>query len=147
MKFNTCKIWIVRIFGAATIFFMKEFSCFLNVPPKAKGRPRFSKAGFAYTPKATRDGEAAIRYFLLQHKPPKFEGPIFLSIRFDLSKPKSAKKRMYPSVRPDIDNLTKSVLDAANGILFEDDGQIVALHVEKVYAKEEGIFILCVHML
>lgn len=36
----------------------------------------------------------------------------------------------------DIDNCLKILLDAAEGILFEDDSQIVELHVFKKYNKK-----------
>ena len=37
--------------------------------------------------------------------------------------------------RPDLDNLEKFVLDCANGILFPDDSQIIALSSRKRYAE------------
>lgn len=40
--------------------------------------------------------------------------------------------RFRPSI-PDIDNITKTVLDALNGIAWKDDAQIVVLHVTKKY--------------
>ena len=36
--------------------------------------------------------------------------------------------------KPDVDNLAKFYLDCANGTLFEDDKQIVELHVRKIYS-------------
>lgn len=39
--------------------------------------------------------------------------------------------------RPDVDNLAKFVLDSLNGILYNDDRQVVSLHVMKMYDHEE----------
>jgi Holliday junction resolvase len=39
--------------------------------------------------------------------------------------------------RPDVDNLAKFVLDSLNGVLYNDDRQVVSLHVMKVYDHEE----------
>jgi Holliday junction resolvase RusA-like endonuclease len=39
-----------------------------------------------------------------------------------------------PSVKPDLDNLCKAVLDALNGIAYHDDKQIVELHLSKAYS-------------
>jgi Holliday junction resolvase RusA-like endonuclease len=39
-----------------------------------------------------------------------------------------------PAHRPDLDNLVKSAIDACNGIIFIDDGQICDLHCAKHYA-------------
>lgn len=36
----------------------------------------------------------------------------------------------------DIDNCLKCILDAAEGVLFEDDSQVTELHVFKEYDKE-----------
>ena len=36
----------------------------------------------------------------------------------------------------DLDNIAKTILDALNGIAYEDDKQIVELHVEKYYTSE-----------
>lgn len=42
--------------------------------------------------------------------------------------------------RRDLDNLSKAVLDACNGIVYQDDQQIVELHLTKSYgSKEYGI--------
>lgn len=42
---------------------------------------------------------------------------------------------LLPVKRPDVDNYVKSVLDGAEGQLFEDDSQIVKLVVEKRYEE------------
>ena len=36
---------------------------------------------------------------------------------------------------PDTDNLAKFVMDSLNGTYYKDDAQIVALHVQKMYAE------------
>ena len=38
--------------------------------------------------------------------------------------------------RTDVDNLTKFVLDSMNELLYEDDRQILSLHVTKVLDNE-----------
>jgi len=53
-----------------------------------------------------------------------------------LKKPKRCKNE-YPVGRPDWDNLAKT-LDAANGILWHDDSQIVVALVMKLWADKEG---------
>jgi Holliday junction resolvase RusA-like endonuclease len=39
----------------------------------------------------------------------------------------------YPAKRPDVDKLTRHVLDACKGVLYNDDGQIVRLTVIEDY--------------
>jgi Holliday junction resolvase RusA-like endonuclease len=38
--------------------------------------------------------------------------------------------------RPDLDNLTKLILDACQGVLFYDDCQIFSMHVRKIWDWE-----------
>lgn len=40
---------------------------------------------------------------------------------------------IYPTARPDLDNLAKSILDACNGVIYKDDAQIVDLITHKRY--------------
>ena len=72
------------------------------------------------------------------------EGAVSIMLRFAMLKPKSAK-REYPSVRPDLDKLSRAVLDALHGIVFKDDGQVIRLTAEKYYAKtpeDQGVTII-----
>lgn len=66
---------------------------------------------------------------------PPLEGPlrVILVCVFQSKK----KLRCYKSTKPDCDNLAKSTLDALNGLLFKDDGQVVTLIVEKWHAAAD----------
>lgn len=112
----------------------------LNITPRPKGRPRFSKMGDfvrAYTDSKTRSYEAELRKLIRQ----QYEGDVlegkayYLKIIFNLKRPKSVseKKRFHPIVKPDIDNLVKSVMDAMNGIIYKDDNLICELSASKKY--------------
>ena len=57
----------------------KSYKVTIPIRPKVKGRPRFSKKGYAYTPKNTRDYENAVKD---HYKGPLFEGPISMSVVF-----------------------------------------------------------------
>lgn len=67
------------------------------------------------------------------------EGPLHMTIRFWLHRPKSAPKsrRVYPGKRPDLDKLVRGLLDPLTGILFVDDAQVVSLLAVKDYAPED----------
>lgn len=41
-----------------------------------------------------------------------------------------------PAVRPDLDKLTRAVLDALTGIVFRDDKQVVGMTLSKLYAQD-----------
>jgi Holliday junction resolvase RusA-like endonuclease len=115
------------------------FKTFLAISPVAKARPRVTRKG-TFTPRRTELAQMEIRHWLHANKAPKFEGALSMGLVFHFLKPKSApKKRVWPTVKPDADNLTKMVCDSCNGILYKDDSQIVRLFIEKRYSETEGI--------
>ena len=70
---------------------------------------------------------------------PKPRG-LVVSVTFQFVRPPSALKRLYPTVKPDIDKLIRAVLDALTGIAYEDDAQVLSLTALKTYGDTE----LCV---
>ncbi len=64
-----------------------------------------------------------------------WEGPVAIELHFGLPKPKSApkKKRVWPDKRPDLDKLTRAVLDALTYVVFGDDSQVVEIRASKDY--------------
>lgn len=61
-----------------------------------------------------------------------------ITMHFRLPVPKTApkRKRLAAVKRPDLDKLTRAVLDALTGVLFADDSQVVRLVAEKVLAYD-----------
>ena len=105
---------------------------------RGKGRPRFTRGGHAYTPKATRDYEAAIREAFenatVRPQEP-FSGPIAVCIKTYRQLPRSTPKSviMEPDThKSDADNVAKVVLDALNGVAWLDDAQVTSLTVVKL---------------
>lgn len=121
----------------------------LDVTPTAKGRPRFTRTGRSYTPKKTADAEALIKEIVgYQWKEGQLEGALSVTIEFWMPIPKSwseKKKREYEGVphisRPDLDNMTKLILDSLNEICWKDDSQIAELSLLKAYLAKPGITI------
>lgn len=114
----------------------------LTVPgaPVAKGRPRFTKQGGAYTPAATRQAEWEIRAAWVAKYPDMapLQGPLFLEVDFALPQPKGIplyrRHTASPSKKPDLDNLLKAVTDGLNKVAFVDDAQVVQVVLRKRYA-------------
>ena len=46
---------------------------------------------------------------------------------------------IYPTIKPDTDNIAKSILDSLNGIAYKDDKQVVKLNVDKRYNEEPSV--------
>lgn len=112
--------------------------------PVGKGRPKFSsRGGFAraYTPKKTIDYEKKV---IECYTGEKFEGALRVEITAYYPIPKATSKKNREKMlkgeikcekKPDIDNIAKIILDALNGIAYEDDKQVVSLLVNKMYGE------------
>ena len=132
---------------------MKRFTITIPITPVPKARPRFTRAGHAYTPKKTADYEKAIAAVWRQAtKNFKYdrEQPLYINLAFGLpiakSTPKGKAEQMAQGIirhtkKPDADNLAKAVLDALNGVAWEDDSQVVRVGIFKEYAKEPYVYI------
>jgi Holliday junction resolvase RusA-like endonuclease len=133
--------------------------------PKAKRRHRSRIAGrtgknFVATypdPKGVQE-ENFIKLVASQHKPKTLIlGPVYLHIDFYLPIPQSMPKKkrlaalfrykinrldnvwivgLWPTKKPDLDNLEKAIKDACNKIIWHDDSQVCAVHKYKYYSKE-----------
>lgn len=69
------------------------------------------------------------------------EGPVAVVIEFRFVRPKTVR-REWPSVKPDVDKLERSILDAlTDARVVKDDSQVVVLKGSKVYAETAGAFV------
>lgn len=129
--------------------------CFrLEIPgkPVPKDRPRATVAGGHvrfYTPAATRAYEKRVRD-VAQAKMTN-DGwrmasvALVCELYFFVLRPKSCpKSRAYPSVKPDLDNYVKAVLDGMNGVVFADDNLLVDIHARKCYTDDEPRTLVCI---
>src|SRR5699024_11012696 len=66
---------------------------------------------------------------------------IALSKKVQARKSTNLKKNhvIRPTVKADIDNYTKAILDSCNGILWRDDSQVVSLIANKYYSDNPRI--------
>ena len=117
-------------------------SLYFDVPPAPKLRPRFSRQGNkvrVHKPAVTKKFEKMINTLAKdQWKAEPLTGPIKVELTFYITRPKSVKRK-HPTVRPDVDNYVKSVLDGMNQVVYGDDCQIISLTAHKVYREESGI--------
>jgi Holliday junction resolvase RusA-like endonuclease len=49
--------------------------------------------------------------------------------------------------RPDLDNIVKAITDGMNGVVYEDDSQIVSLHATKVYGTDAMVEVMVTEQL
>ncbi len=117
---------------------MRDDLFVLNIPmePVAKGRPRMTKTGHAYTPQKTRSAEAELKWWAAKEagarRLPLFDGPVGLSVAFIFPRPKTVKRKWH-TVKPDVDNPCKLLMDSLNGIVWRDDSQVCELTARKSY--------------
>ena len=90
--------------------------------PQPKQRARRGKSGRWYTPSATRQYEKHVGVAgLCALDGPRFEGRLKLTV----------VAYMPDQRRRDADNVAKSVSDGLNGVVWDDDDQVVELVVRK----------------
>lgn len=117
--------------------------------PQGKARPRVTRYG-TYTPRKTADYERRVREAFRDQCGNFYCGDsaliVTIAARFEPPKSVSKRKRaamlaglIHPKVKPDADNIAKSICDALNGIAYHDDSQITCLIVEKRYSEEAGV--------
>lgn len=124
-----------------------------NIPGKiqAKQRPRFNGI-YAYTPEKTVNYENWVKACYLEkyRNNNLLDAPLEVHIIAYYEIPKSVSKKkkqdmldnkIYPTIKPDTDNIAKSILDSLNGIAYKDDKQIVSLKVDKYYAEIPSVSI------
>lgn len=107
--------------------------------PVAKERPRFGN-GKVYTPARTAAYENAVGYSAQAAMAgrERFKGPVYVFLMFKMKRPEKPKFK-YPASVPDKDNLEKSISDAMNGIVYDDDAQICGGTQYKIYSDEPGV--------
>ncbi len=119
-----------------------------TIPGKAigKGRPKFF-SGHAVTPQKTRNYESLVAMkaeAVMKDLPDSRLGlPCLVRIHAYYAIPKSYSKKKHAAAlegklapgKPDLDNITKSVLDGMNGIAFRDDSLVVEMRLKKSFTE------------
>lgn len=116
---------------------MEELTIEILGTPQTKLRPRFSRyKGRVRTYDCQSEEKNTTRWLMKSKmRAPPLEGPLVVEMEFHFARPRSVK-RLYPTVKPDIDNVVKAVLDNGNGILWEDDRLIIEIKAFKCYSDE-----------
>lgn len=130
---------------------MKEIIIKIETEAVGKGRPRFTRYGSTYTPTKTKNFEKLIaNEYILQSNNYIFDKvPINVSVIIEKNIPKSATKKhraellsqKWNITKPDIDNCLKSILDALNGIAYQDDNQVSSISAYKINSTRNFITI------
>jgi Holliday junction resolvase RusA-like endonuclease len=115
--------------------------------PMGQERARHARRGkfvTTYDPPKSRNWKATARQFMCDAMAgaPPLQGPVALSIAATFTLARSHWRKRQPVPRqwhtstPDADNVAKIVKDAAKGVLWLDDCQVVSLHAIKVLGAQ-----------
>ncbi len=71
------------------------------------------------------------------------DGYVTMTMLFTFVRPKSvkAKKRPDMTVKPDLDKLCRTVLDALTGVAYKDDSQVIGIIANKRYGEVEMLHV------
>ena len=120
-----------------------------------QGRPRVTTRGkFAtmYTPEKTASYESLIKLAaqtaMNGRQPLACAVEVRIVMLFAIPKSFSRIKRaqaitgeLKPMVKPDVDNVCKAILDACNGIVYQDDKQATDAVLRKRYGLVPGAYV------
>lgn len=121
--------------------------------PHGKGRPRVGRVGphvRMFTPQETIDYESRVAHaaFAALGGERMFECAVAANLFIDCEVPGSWSQRkrdraiageVFPTTKPDADNVIKAVFDGLNGVLWRDDVLVVDCRVRKRYSAAPGV--------
>lgn len=117
----------------------------LDITPVATPRPRVTKFG-VYYPDKYKYYKKALKLLLRSSYKNRLEGAISLKVCFFMPIVKSTPKKKCEALensahlkKPDVDNILKGLLDAMNGVCFDDDSQVYEVNAVKLYSKNPRI--------
>lgn len=122
--------------------------------PVGKGRPKVASRGgrFAqlYTPEKTANYEGLVAHSgqVAMNGRDLIAGAVSVRLDIRLPVPASWSKRrqsqaldgqVLPTKKPDIDNVEKAIFDGLNGVVWNDDVQVVEVTKRKRYSAVPGV--------
>ena len=124
-----------------------------EIKPMAKQSFRTTRTGNKYLDASVIKYRKAIRNMAIaqmrNQKAERIEGAVNMNIIYAFRRPKSLSKKerneidggktVPKTTKPDIDNLTKAILDALNGIVWKDDAQVTQINVQKIWSSKDQI--------
>lgn len=122
----------------------------VNVPPMGAVRMTQRSKWKNQSAKNYLQYKSIVGYAAKKHFEEPINGPVAAEIEFFYPLPKRFNKKdraaalngqIFPTVKPDIDNVVKGIFDSLNKIAWEDDNRVVALITRKYYSTQPRIVI------
>jgi Holliday junction resolvase RusA-like endonuclease len=111
----------------------------ISGPPIPLKRPRFGLGHVFDSQKREKYG-AGLQLKSQHEYVLPFDGPLKLEVTFFMPMPKRLAKKNHVDgsaphyIKPDIDNLLKFLLDAANNVIIKDDSLVSCVVANKIYS-------------
>ena len=113
-----------------------------------KGRPKFARRGaftVAYTPEKTASYENLVKIAASQSMNGRalIDGAVSVQLAIYVTPPASWSQKkqraalageVFPTSKPDVDNVVKGIFDACNDVVWKDDKQVVDVAISKRYS-------------
>lgn len=120
-----------------------KVSFVVNGKPIGKQRPRtvrnkYTGKTITYTPDATKFYESDVAKAYRRTSNYIFKDAVAMSIFVYVKRPKRQIYK-YPTVKPDVDNIEKTILDGLNNVAYTDDKQVIKLLIEKFYSNDDYV--------
>jgi len=123
------------------------------IKPLAKQSYRHNRNGMRYLDPAVIGFRDAVKWMSVQQLPPDhklLDHAVKVCIdyvfQFTKSLPAATRRQIcegnmliYKPTKPDLDNLTKAIFDALNGVVWVDDALVVSLTANKWYGDRDQI--------
>lgn len=130
----------MEILEKELLVLMNKF--FVRGRPVPQGSMKFIKPGVMIHSRAKElavwRADIARNAELSGYKP--VQGAVKVEIDFIFNRPKSVT-REFPTVAPDLDKLTRAVLDGLTGVAYVDDAQVILIQAVKTYGMNTGAWI------
>ena len=125
----------------------------IEIPGEAvpQARPRVTRWG-TYDPPRCRAYKEKVGIYakaIMRGREP-LDGPVKMIVTVSRGVPKSWSKKkkaeamagtVYPTTKPDIDNILKGLMDALKGIVWRDDAQVISVEASKEYAEHPRVWV------
>lgn len=126
------------------------YSFFVDGPITAWARTGYnSRTKQRFTPKKQASYRELIQSIARGKIPQPIDGPVHLDIiaKFQVAPSWSHQKKQdhygQPHTqKPDIDNVEKMVMDALNGIAWQDDKQVAFSVADKIWSSRAGLYVI-----
>lgn len=98
--------------------------------PQPKERARKGAGGRWYTPPKTREYMKRVAQVALVYRPPNWKKDRVYKVEMLVTFPDNRRR--------DLDNVVKGILDALNGVLWNDDASVVSILVNREVNKADA---------